>query len=91
MKLKFAEEVWKEGGMFVGHAPELDIAACGATPDQARTNLLEVIQINFEEMRKLGTLDKFLRDAGFDPSTADAEVLSPGKELLEFGIREICV
>lgn len=52
--------------MYVSYAPELDIAACGQTVDQAKRNLIEVLQINFEEMRKLGTLDKFLRDAGFD-------------------------
>lgn len=91
MKLKFSEEVWKEGNMFVGYAPELDIAACGENPEQARTNLLEVIQINFDEMRKSGNLDHFLRDAGFDRSTTDDGVLSPSKQLLEFKMREICV
>jgi hypothetical protein len=52
--------------MYVSYAPELDIAACGETADQAKRNLIEVLQINFDEMRQLGTLDTFLRDAGFD-------------------------
>jgi predicted RNase H-like HicB family nuclease len=56
---------WTEGNMFVSYAPELDIAACGETIDEAKKNLLEVIRINVDEMRMLGTLQAFLRDAGF--------------------------
>jgi predicted RNase H-like HicB family nuclease len=91
MKLRFFEEVWREGGMFVAYAPELDIAACGETVEAASRNLGEVVQINFEEMRKLGTLDKFLSDAGFSLADPDQRVIELGKELIGFETREIAV
>ena len=49
MKLKLTEELWKEGNMYVTYCPELDIASCGETVDQAKKNLGEVILINLEE------------------------------------------
>jgi hypothetical protein len=49
MKFKLTEELWKEGNMYVSYCPELDIASCGETVDQAKTNLKEVILINLEE------------------------------------------
>lgn len=58
MKLRLTEELWKEGNMYVSYCPELDIASCGETVDQAKKNLKEVILINLEEAQKLGTSDK---------------------------------
>jgi len=57
MKLKLTEELWKEGNMYVSYCPELDMAYCGETVNQAKKNLKEVILINLEEAQKLGTLD----------------------------------
>ncbi len=89
MKIRFTEELWKEGNMYVSFAPELNISACGETCDQARANLSEVVQINMEEMRKMGTLKGFLQEAGFELEGQD--MLSVKKELLEFQAREITV
>jgi predicted RNase H-like HicB family nuclease len=44
--------------MYVSYCPELDIASCGETVDQAKKNLKEVILINLEEAQKMGTLDR---------------------------------
>ena len=66
MKFKLTEELWKEGNMYVSYCPELDIASCGETVYQAKNNLKEVILINLEEARKMGTLDQILQEAGFD-------------------------
>ena len=63
MKLKLTEELWKEGNMYVSYCPELDIASCGETVDQAKKNLKEVILINLEEAQKVGTLDELLQEA----------------------------
>lgn len=52
--------------MYTSYCPELDIASCGHTPSEARLNLSEVIRIQLEETQKLGTLDEFLQDAGYD-------------------------
>ena len=53
-------EVWKEGGMFTAYCPELDVASCGHTPEEAKKNLGEVIVIQLEETARLGTLKDFL-------------------------------
>jgi hypothetical protein len=91
MKVRFSEELWKEGGMFVSYAPELDMAACGESAEQARRNLLEVVQINFEEMRKMGTLENFLDAAGFDSSGEPDTAVQLDKQLIGFETREVAV
>lgn len=56
MKLQLIIEVWKKGKWFLARAPELDFVSQGKTPEEARKNLLEVINIQFEEMKNMGTL-----------------------------------
>jgi len=58
-------EIWKEGGMFTAYCPELDVASCGHTSEEAKKNLGEVIEIQLEETAKLGTLNDFLAEAGY--------------------------
>ena len=53
-------EVWKEREMFTAYCPELDVASCGHTPEEAKKNLGEVIAIQLEETARLGTLKDFL-------------------------------
>ena len=62
--LVVTEEVWKEGNMYTAYCPELDVVSCGADLEEARKNLLEVIDIQLEEAAKLGTLKEFLEEAG---------------------------
>ena len=58
-------EIWKEGGMFTAYCPELDVASCGHTSEEAKKNLREAIEIQLEETAKLGTLNDFLAEAGY--------------------------
>lgn len=58
-------EVWKEGNMYTSYCPELDIASCGKTIEQAWKNLNEALQIFIEETTKKGTLKDLLKEAGF--------------------------
>jgi predicted RNase H-like HicB family nuclease len=88
MRLKLTEELWKEGSMYVSYCPELDIASCGETVDQAKKNLKEVILINLEESKKLGSLDKLLQEAGFDELQG---VLTLRKELVGFTPIEVAI
>jgi predicted RNase H-like HicB family nuclease len=81
MKFKLTEELWKEENMYASYCPELDIASCGETVDQAKKNLKEVILINLEEAQKIGTLEKLLQEAGFDQTQS---VLALRKELVGF-------
>ena len=62
--LVVTEEIWKEGNMYTAYCPELDVVSCGKDIDEARKNLLEVIEIQLEETVKLGTLETFLEDGG---------------------------
>ena len=63
--LVVTEKIWKEGNMYTAYCPELDVASCGRDIEEARKNLLEIIEIQLEEAAKLGTLSAFLEDAGF--------------------------
>jgi predicted RNase H-like HicB family nuclease len=81
-KIKLTEEIWKEGGMYVSYCPELDIASCGETIDQAKKNLIEVVEINIEETKKKGIFNQFLSEAGFVES--DSDTLALKKELVGF-------
>ena len=74
-------EIWKEGGMFTSYCPELDIASCGHTPEEAKKNLREVIEIQLEETAKLGTLKDFLVEAGYSLSD---KVLKTKKKIVGF-------
>lgn len=51
--------------MYTVYCPELDVVSCGTDIEEARKNLLEVIEIHLEEAAKLGTLRAFLDNAGF--------------------------
>ena len=88
MKFKLTEELCKEENMYVSYCPELDIASCGETVDQAKKNLKEVILINLEEAQKIGTLEKLLQEAGFDQTQS---VLALRKELVGFTPIEVAL
>ena len=57
--LVVTEEIWKEGTMYTAYCPELDFVSCGRSVEEARNNLVEVIEIQLEEMARLGTLKTF--------------------------------
>ena len=65
-KLVYTVQIWREGGMFTSYCPELDLASCGKTPEQARGNLEEVVSIFVEETSRQGTLAELLEEAGYD-------------------------
>ena len=48
-------EIWEEGNMFTAYCPELDVASCGHSSDEAKKNLSGVIEIQLEEISKLDT------------------------------------
>ena len=47
--LIITQEIWKEGNMYTSYCPELDVASCGRTIEEAQKNLIEVILIQLEE------------------------------------------
>ncbi len=64
--LIITQEIWKEGNMYTSYCPELDVASCGRTIEEAQKNLIEVILIQLEETAKMGTLKEFLENAGYE-------------------------
>jgi predicted RNase H-like HicB family nuclease len=65
MQLRTTIEIWQKGNWFIGKCPELDFVSQGESPEEAKRNLLEVIQIQLEEMAALGTLDDYLLECGY--------------------------
>ncbi len=88
--VKITIEFWQEESLYIARCPELDMLAQGSSLDEARENLLEVIEIQFEEMKELGTLDEFLKEMGFslqdDIIVSDREIIGFDKSFvrLEF-------
>ena len=74
-------EIWRKEKWFLASAPELDFVSQGNTFEEAKKNLMDVIQIQFDEMREMGTLDEYLADCGF--IVKGGEIL-PQKEIVGF-------
>jgi len=79
MELNITIEVWQKKSWFVAKCPELDFISQGKTRDEAKENLLEVIQIQFEEMTEMGTLDDYLAECGYERKN---EVFIPKTEMV---------
>lgn len=83
--IKTTIEFWREGNLYIAYSPELDMIAQGESMDEARKNLFEVIEIQFEEMREIGTLNEFLDERGFqfqnDLVVSDQEIIGFDKSL----------
>ena len=60
MELSLTIELWRKGKGYVAKSPELDFISQGKTPEEAKKNLEEVINIQFQEMTEIGTLEEYL-------------------------------
>jgi len=81
MQLKITIEIWQKGDWYVATCPELDFVSQGHLPEEARSNLLEVIDIQFEEMSALGILEDYLLECGY--ARGDG-ILLPQSEMVSF-------
>ena len=86
--LVITEEIWKEGNMYTAYCPELDVVSCGRNVEEARKNLLEVIEIQLEETARLGTLKAFLEEAGYNVDTSQS-TLQLDKQVVAFNQRTV--
>ncbi len=86
MNIRATIELWQKGEWFTAKLPELDFIAQGRTTDEAKANLNEVINIQFKEMRELGTLDDYLVECGFivkdDIAESASEMIGFEKQLV---------
>ncbi len=76
MEINITVEVWQKRKWFVSKCPELDFISQGKTRDDARKNLLEVIQIQIEEMKKMGTLNDYMAECGYERNDGNVFSLS---------------
>ena len=87
MRLKATIELWQKGKWYMAKIPELDFIAQGRTMEEAKANLIEVIRIQFHEMKEMGTLDEYLAECGFivkdDTAEAENEMVGFEKQMLQ--------
>ena len=48
--------IWEEEGVYVSKCPELEVASCGGTPEEALDNVREAIELYIENAKELGIL-----------------------------------
>ena len=63
--LTFTIQVFKEGNKFISFNPELKVASCGDSIEEAKNNLRDAISGFLKSARKMGTLEGILDEAGF--------------------------
>ena len=66
-QIEFTSLIFKEGETFVSSCPELGVASCGDTVDEARRRLSEAVRLFLEESQRMGTLQDILCEEGFVP------------------------
>lgn len=58
-------EIFREGDVYVGVCPDLDVSSFGETIEEARQSLREALEAFSEECEAMGTLTDVLEEAGF--------------------------
>lgn len=81
MKINATIELWQRGKWFVAKIPELDFVAQGRTIEEAKSNLSEVVRIQFAEMKEMGTFEDYLAECGF---TIKDDIIEPENEVIGF-------
>ena len=90
MKLRMTIETWVKGSRYIAKCPELDFISQGDSLEEARKNLLETVEIQFEEMKEMGTLDDYLEECGYKLENGSAvptsEMVSFEKQAFRIGV-----
>lgn len=55
----------KEGKSYVAYTPALDLSTCGKTLAEAERMFKEVVELFFEELHRMGTLNETLTALGW--------------------------
>ncbi len=63
--LTFTVQVFKEGKAYVSYNPELKVASCGDTIEEAKDNLRDAMRGFIKSAKKMGTLGEILEEAGY--------------------------
>lgn len=55
--LDYMAVVWKEGDKYVSKSPEIGVASCGDTFEEAIDNLKEAVALYMENAKELGLME----------------------------------
>lgn len=55
-KMRLTISIWEEDGGYVSRSPELEVASCGDSPQDARDTIREAIALYLENARVLGIM-----------------------------------
>ena len=58
-------EIFREGELYVGLCPALDVSSFGKTIEEAKNSIQEALEAFVEECTAMGTLAEVLEEAGF--------------------------
>ena len=74
-RIEHTVQIWKEGDVYVARAVPLDVMSCGESPEQARANLQEAVDLFLKTAAAHGTLTEVLEECGY--VRQDAEWRAP--------------
>ncbi len=57
--------IFREGKAFVAYTPALDLSSTGKTEGEAKRMFAEAVDLLFEELIEMGTLETVLKDLGW--------------------------
>jgi predicted RNase H-like HicB family nuclease len=66
MDIEYTVHVWKEGNHYIAHAMPLDVISSGPSPEAAKAALKEAVQLFFDTIRDMGTLEDILHECGYE-------------------------
>ena len=55
-KFNLTATIWEEKGVYVSKCPELGVASCGDTPEEALSNLKEAVELYLDNAKELGLI-----------------------------------
>jgi predicted RNase H-like HicB family nuclease len=58
-------EIFREGELYLGLCPDLDVSSFGKTIEEAKNSIQEALEVFVEECAAMGTLTQVLEEAGF--------------------------
>ena len=58
-------EIFREGDLYVGFCPDLDVSSFGKTIEEAKSSVHEALAAFVEECAAMDTLTEVLEEAGF--------------------------
>lgn len=65
VRIVYRAEFFREGDLYVGLAPELNVSSFGETLEEAKRSLQEAVEAFLEECEALGSLEEVLEESGF--------------------------